>query len=247
MVARLCLAGDSRPLKLISAAGFAYKRMDPSHVLVIIDVREVAKAATLDSIAGLQWLSFEQWRAKVLSGPSSNQDTNQIFHALHTNKNKPKLASGRTIAPSSTFHEQVPFDHCGALRRTPQAWLDGEADMRYCGFVKTFNASNGFGFLSCQETFAEFQRDVFVHSSQMAGACIGQKVSFSISTNLRGQPQAKEVMALSWLGGDVDSDDTRTTIGASSDCASVSDFDSSYKSNDLYRKQVQFINICLRP
>jgi len=113
------------------------------------------------------------------------------------------------------------------------AWLDSGAEPRYNGRIKAFNfnAPNGFGFISCPETFAMFSRDVYVHSSQIGNHRIGQVVSFAVSTNTLGQPQAKDISAaesLLWLGGksSVAEADLETTTGASSDGASTSDVES---------------------
>lgn len=287
MVARLCQPRDSWALKQISRAGFIYKWMDSSHVLVTIPSSEsegLSQAYEFNlPIPGVQWLSFKKWRKEARSGSStdkaskassvssgsneskltkastasSNKDTSAKSHAVGSDKsklsagntaasnkdtrakfhsvgaNKSELSGGSTIAPASTFHEHVWPGPCS----NAQASLGDAVMPRYRGFVKKINTSSGSGFIRCPETFATFKRDVFVHRSQVAHVAdphVGQEVSFIVSTNRRGQPQAKALMvanASSWLASgfdsfEVDADEGRTTIGESSDCASTSDLDS---------------------
>lgn len=229
LVARLSGQSDARALKMISSAGFVYKRMDSSHVLVTLGTlgsEATSKASELDAIPGVQWNSFEHWRAEARSDPS-DVDATVDYHNLAFDTSK--LSFPITANPASYEPEPAP---CSKV----EAWLDSEVEPRYRGFIKTFHASNGYGFISCTETFARFKRDVFVHRghSQIVDLQIGQEVTFAVHTNARGQPQAKELRgtdALSWLGGMVDPieedlDERTTTIGASSDCASASDLDS---------------------
>jgi len=227
LVARLCRQGDARALKLISSAGFVYKRMDSSHVLVTIGTsgsEAVSKVTKLDAIPGVQWLSFEEWRAEVRSH-TFDKDASADSHDLACDVSK---ADDPTTAMPESY-QYAPAPHCCNV----QAWLDGNIQPRYHGFVKTFNISTGYGFISCPETFARFKRDVFVHRSQIVAPRIGQEVTFVVHTNVHGQPQANELRAadaLSWLGGVVDPiekdfDERTTTVGASSDCASTSDLE----------------------
>lgn len=226
MVARLRVPRDPRALEFISMAGLIYKWMDPLHVLVI---DSSSRISLVSKEADVQWLSFQQWRSEafeVCSNPSDDKDTSVDSCGCQSSD-----SNSRTLVSTSasTGHAQ-PSSYTKA-----QAWLDADIGPRYCGVIKAFDASRGFGFIRCLETYRRFKLDVFLHSSQIARPCIGQHVSFVVSVNARGQPQAKELRAVPtdvglWPNvevGSFDGDaDGRTTTGPSSDCASTSDLDS---------------------
>jgi cold shock CspA family protein len=219
LVARLSQPRDTRTLKLISMQGFVYKWMDSLHVLVPVpssDLGAVSKAAELAGrIPGAQWFPFELWRADVKR--SAFEDKGMIA----------KTFADSMIGPSAISYEHVQ----PAFKSKIQAWLDVAKEPPYRGVVKKFNASGGYGFINCAESFAKFQRDVFVHCSQLANPHIGQEVLFTVSTNSRGQPQAAVVGTIDarfGLATESDSfvtdfDEGRTTVGTSSDCASDRD------------------------
>jgi len=58
------------------------------------------------------------------------------------------------------------------------------------GTVKSFSAAQGYGFISCAETFAKYGRDVFIHKDQLADAVVGDEVSFFVELNSAGHPKA---------------------------------------------------------
>lgn len=61
------------------------------------------------------------------------------------------------------------------------------------GMIKSFDAGQGYGFISCAEIFAKHGRDVFVHTDQLGGFKVGQQVSFCVRPNAAGHPQACNV------------------------------------------------------
>eukprot|EP00932_Pfiesteria_piscicida_P009613 SRR837773.20367.p1 GENE.SRR837773.20367~~SRR837773.20367.p1 ORF type:complete len:230 (+),score=65.12 SRR837773.20367:52-690(+) len=61
------------------------------------------------------------------------------------------------------------------------------------GTVKSFNESKGFGFIECQELFATFGNDVFLHHSQLGGFTVGQPVSFAVMLSKENRPQAYDL------------------------------------------------------
>lgn len=83
--------------------------------------------------------------------------------------------------------------------RIPKPRAGGVA-LRAEGVVKSFNEQKGFGFIECPETFAAYNRDVFLHHKQIAGMGHsireGDHVRFEVTINDRGHPQAR---GLSWL------------------------------------------------
>mmetsp|Transcript_58455 Transcript_58455/g.130579 ORF Transcript_58455/g.130579 Transcript_58455/m.130579 type:complete len:363 (+) Transcript_58455:75-1163(+) len=72
-------------------------------------------------------------------------------------------------------------------------------DQLYTGKIKSFNASKGYGFISCDATFARFNRDVFLHHSQLNGLKAGDDVQFKIfvdKSKADAQAKALEVKAV---------------------------------------------------
>lgn len=67
---------------------------------------------------------------------------------------------------------------------------------RYRGLIKSFNAERGFGFIECAEAKAEFNRDVFLHKAHIGNLEVGSWVTFTIDTNKRDMPQAKDLQLL---------------------------------------------------
>merc|ERR1719384_2939367 len=67
------------------------------------------------------------------------------------------------------------------------------ANNRFMGWVKSVNTEKGFGFISCPQTYAQYQRDVFVRSQDLQGLEQGQMVTFTCEKNKQGMPQARDV------------------------------------------------------
>merc|ERR1712232_871644 len=63
------------------------------------------------------------------------------------------------------------------------------------GKIKSYNADKGFGFIECPYTFAQYNRDVFLHKAQIGSLKVGQTVTFKCEVNKQGMPQAKDVVA----------------------------------------------------
>mmetsp|Transcript_88268 Transcript_88268/g.175414 ORF Transcript_88268/g.175414 Transcript_88268/m.175414 type:complete len:662 (+) Transcript_88268:70-2055(+) len=63
----------------------------------------------------------------------------------------------------------------------------------YHGVVKKIDGDRGFGFLACQQILTMYGSDVFASQKQLDGLEIGDRVSFYIKVNKKGQPQAIDV------------------------------------------------------
>eukprot|EP00427_Karlodinium_veneficum_P025174 CAMPEP_0169119560 /NCGR_PEP_ID=MMETSP1015-20121227/31626_1 /TAXON_ID=342587 /ORGANISM="Karlodinium micrum, Strain CCMP2283" /LENGTH=551 /DNA_ID=CAMNT_0009182457 /DNA_START=6 /DNA_END=1661 /DNA_ORIENTATION=+ len=191
--------------KQLSSTGVSYRWIDSSHVLLILS------SAHIDWAIKFGALSFEQWRSSAHSQTSD-------------------LSGDCNIA---TVQQHGPTNAAALLGSVDQtnaaAWLgDDCSNLKHHGVIKTFDASQGYGFIACPDTYAIYKRDVFVHHSQMHGLDVAQLVSFAVSINSRGQPQAKDVMALGGYVQDMDNDEIQTTTGASSNIGSddLSDYES---------------------
>jgi len=62
---------------------------------------------------------------------------------------------------------------------------------RYHGKIKSFNTTNGFGFIQCAETEDLYGRDVFFNHAIEGGVEPGAAVTFEVLLNSDGQPQAR--------------------------------------------------------
>lgn len=70
-----------------------------------------------------------------------------------------------------------------------------QTQQEYLGRVKTFSSSMGYGFISCDETWGRYQKDVFLHKKQAteAGIAVGDPVRFTVVIKDGGRPQARDV------------------------------------------------------
>jgi cold shock CspA family protein len=106
------------------------------------------------------------------------------------------VASGKPWVTATAHKEGATLQ--GITKCTAKEWLDGPGDEQYFGVVKSFNARRGFGFIECRESFAKYGLDVWVHERQLGSYQVGQAVTFTISTNRLGKPQAR-TLALAGL------------------------------------------------
>lgn len=82
----------------------------------------------------------------------------------------------------------------------PPIPMDLDTSRRFVGVVKSFNTSTGFGFISCDDTYAVFGRDVFLFANQRNGSDVGDQVSFTIEMSSRGFPRAKDIELMNTRG-----------------------------------------------
>mmetsp|Transcript_100002 Transcript_100002/g.283042 ORF Transcript_100002/g.283042 Transcript_100002/m.283042 type:complete len:357 (+) Transcript_100002:30-1100(+) len=67
----------------------------------------------------------------------------------------------------------------------------GAGDGRYTGVIKKFSQEKRFGFIECPELWAQFGRDVFLSDVQIGMFTVGSPVSFTLTLNQQGHPQAQ--------------------------------------------------------
>jgi len=53
-----------------------------------------------------------------------------------------------------------------------------------------------FGFVQCDETFALYGDDVFLHSTQVEEVRVGNRISFQVQVSAKGRPQAINLQIL---------------------------------------------------
>merc|ERR1719469_763135 len=68
-----------------------------------------------------------------------------------------------------------------------------EAQGKYHGWVKSMNIEKGFGFIVCPQTYAQYNRDVFVRGTDLVNLQQGSYVSFTCEANKQNMPQARDV------------------------------------------------------
>jgi len=77
-------------------------------------------------------------------------------------------------------------------KQTPKK-IDGGP---YNGTLKSYNETTGFGFIACDETFAMYNRDIFLHKNEaekIPNRKLGDHIMFSLQLNEQGAPQAVSV------------------------------------------------------
>jgi len=178
IVAKLERPGEKATPNQITNAGFAYKWMNPAHILILINENgeeAIKKAAQLSAhITGItEWMSLDQWREKA---PATT---------LHCDVPKAPVCE-----PASS---QICYDAPEQDSSSGMITSVSKEELQYTGKVKSFQTEKGFGFIECPDTQVIFNRDVFLHHSQIGDCKVNDQVLFNISTNNKGQPQARNV------------------------------------------------------
>ena len=95
--------------------------------------------------------------------------------------------------PFHSWQVRAPPSMLGPSMTTPERCNEEE---RFTGRVKRFQEApgGGYGFIDCDEAKVRFTRDIYIHRNQMVGLQIGDEVSFTITLNNKGEPQARNVM-----------------------------------------------------
>lgn len=68
-----------------------------------------------------------------------------------------------------------------------------ESAQEYIGFVTSFAADPGFGFISCAQTRQMYGNEVYIHRDQFTDLGVGDAVRFRVALNPRGVPVARGV------------------------------------------------------
>jgi len=88
--------------------------------------------------------------------------------------------------------------HANCNGRIPKTKIvtPGITDRRFEGTVLCFCPQKNFGYISCSELRARFNKDMWVHKEQLANFGIGQLVSFMVILNKQGHPQAVDLQPM---------------------------------------------------
>jgi len=86
--------------------------------------------------------------------------------------------------------------HNGRTPKTAKA-AHGITDRRFEGTVLCFSPEKNFGYITCSDLRARFNKDVWVHKAQLGRFGIGQLVSFMVIISKQGHPQAVSLRPVS--------------------------------------------------
>lgn len=85
----------------------------------------------------------------------------------------------------------------GASRKRKSSVADLESEVlgQFSGHIQTYNDQNGFGFIQCAALKQQgYQKDVFLHKSQLRDFQLHSPVTFTAYINPNGQLRAKDLM-----------------------------------------------------
>eukprot|EP00439_Symbiodinium_sp_Y106_P041233 s629_g5.t1 len=116
----------------------------------------------------------------------------------------PDLSQQVDLAPEEVWAARAQVKVQGAEGHTGSelsSRLPGSArpvpsGMMSSGFIKSFNDSNNYGFIDCEEVKALYGCDTFMHGREFVGHYVGETVQFEVGLSLKGQPQAINVRSL---------------------------------------------------
>lgn len=108
-----------------------------------------------------------------------------VHSAVETGKSNPSKACGKGV--KRVFEGDIVQAPRVKIRQTDPTLN------RFVGVIKSFFEDKNFGFIDCAETFAQFGRDVFLSNMQIGPFSVGSTVSFTVTCNTQGHPQAQEL------------------------------------------------------
>lgn len=179
-VAKVPRSSAGAAVRALAARGVEHRRMDASHLLVVVrstgrDAEALLAEVSSELGQAVRWLSLDQWRAHARRRASDEEVSKAAPCGTRVGEAPRATSAARPEAGSRAL-----------------AWLGGSEPL-FAGAIKSYNPASGFGFIDCAATFAKFHRDVFLHHSQIGDCELGQQISFEVALNDRGQPQARDV------------------------------------------------------
>lgn len=111
---------------------------------------------------------------------------------------------GQQPQPDSNMYTMQGFQQMQAgmgMMGNQQAMTNSFVGQRFRGTVKSYSESNGYGFLGGDEITAALGKDVFLHQREVTEVTgiarpqipAGVAVTFAVTINPKGQPQAREL------------------------------------------------------
>lgn len=111
-----------------------------------------------------------------------------VFKVVINGSGEPQAAFAKRVGELTRQRQEIlevraPLPAPGAV----------ESNQEFLGFVTSFQADPGFGFISCAQTRQLYGHDVFLHRDQYADLGIGDAVRFRVALNPQGAPVARGV------------------------------------------------------
>lgn len=108
--------------------------------------------------------------------------------ALDGQGGPPKAAFARRIGQLTEQRRQileveVPYPAAGTA----------DSPQEYLGFISSFAAAAGYGFISCAQTRQLYGAEVYIHRDQYVDSNVGDAVHFRVALNSKGAPVARQV------------------------------------------------------
>merc|ERR1712151_1091752 len=94
------------------------------------------------------------------------------------------------------YMQQMPYiqqyQYYAMTQQQPQQQAALSKDQEFEGSIKSVSSTRNHGFIVCSQTWAQYERDVYVDSSLMTpGASRGTRVKFTVELNEKNHPKAK--------------------------------------------------------
>lgn len=136
--------------------------------------------------------SKSQKSSAATASSSTAASSSQAFRPGNRQSSRPPppvpSASASTSAPAEPSRP-----HFQDTAQTARQAASGSSGQRYVGRVKSHSSSGGFGFIACDQVRAQYGRDAWVRSADLNNFDVGTEVSFSLTFNSKGLPQARHL------------------------------------------------------
>jgi len=179
---------------------------------VVVDYNGQKLRYEISDAAGGPWIRSYERAEREAKGEMARKQQQQKDAGPDKGEkggNEPAAADAQTYNPYNPYNPYMSMDNHYAQLQAAQATammmqmqfmsqaymntVAQGANSRFTGWVKSVNTEKGFGFISCPQTYAQYQRDVFVRSQDLHGLEQGQMVTFTCEKNKQGMPQARDV------------------------------------------------------
>jgi cold shock CspA family protein len=119
----------------------------------------------------------------------------RVKFQVHLNKKGQPQANNVEVVAQHSSPDVGSLSHTGTVDQNSadSSGLVGP----FLGRVKSNNPQQGYGFITCDETQALYNADVFLNRTEGHGLEPGQEVYFQVQTNHQGKPQAARVSVVS--------------------------------------------------
>jgi cold shock CspA family protein len=107
------------------------------------------------------------------------------FKVRLNNQGHPQAFNLEAALNSMSWLMEGLMEETKETKETKEDEAEEQAEMSHAGVIKSFDVSNGYGFITCTET----SEDIFLHAKVMEGFAVGDHVCFKIRLH-KGRKQA---------------------------------------------------------